>query len=266
MKGKIKKLAFIFLVIVLLIVLIFLCSFIYTTFTNKLHLEDNIEDALSKNSEKLFTIDKVVFFSSCNSSSTINTNATTTINNLSQYTDIALFINSEITDFSLSNSLKSLSIRDISFVTNPSVGTPSLYYKSLSNFATPEIDKNNIINSNFDFSISSDNEIDFSKPILFNNCANPIVLSYVNNNIKDDYTIDSLDNSLTHDGSLLKKCNIPLSDLKCSLSFTIYIENNLGDSFKCPVYIDIPLEDENYSIYDGAYSKTFSTNYNFFAY
>ena len=101
MKGKIKKLAFIFLVI-------------------------------------------VVFFSSCNSSSTINTNATTTINNLSQYTDIALFINSEITDFSLSNSLKSLSIRDISFVTSPSIGSPSLYYKSLSNFATPEVDENNI--------------------------------------------------------------------------------------------------------------------------
>ena len=30
----------------------------------------------------------------------------------------------------------------------------------------------------------TENDIDYSKPILYNNCANPITLCYVNSNIK----------------------------------------------------------------------------------
>ena len=32
-----------------------------------------------------------------------------------------------------------------------------------------------------------DHEIDYNTPTLYNNCANPITLAYVNSNIKENY-------------------------------------------------------------------------------
>lgn len=266
MKSKIRKLIFTLTFIFLLFLLILLSNIVYASFINKLFLENYVENLLDKDNIDIFTIDKVVFFSSCNSESTINSNNTTTLNNLSQYTDIAIFINNSNNDFSMKNTLKSVSIKDISFNTVPNSGTPNLYYKSLTSFATPNVIEDNILDSELDFKVSSEDEINFDEPILFNNCANPITLSYVNSNIKSDYTITNTDNSITYDGSLLKKCNILLNDLTCSISFTVYIENNLGEHFRCPVYLDIPLESSTSSIYDGSYTYIYNPNYKFHKY
>ena len=56
---------------------------------------------------------------------------------------------------------------------------------------------------------------------------------------------------------LLKKAGILLSQMKCTLSFTITIINNYNQKFVATVYIDIPLEDSmnNTSIYDGKIVK-----------
>ena len=254
------------IIIVLLFILIFFVNIVYSVFSHKLSLESYVENLYSNNISDIFKIDKIVLFSTCDSDSIINSNSTTTINNLSQFTDIAIFINNSTTDFTLKNTLKSVSIKDISFNEKPSLGTPNLYYKSLNDFATSKVNPDNIINNSLDFSISSDNEIDYSNPILFNNCANPITLSYVNSKILDNYTLSNTNNSLTHDGSLLKNCNIVLNDLSCTLSFSIYIENNLGNKFKCPIYLKIPLSNESNSIYDGTFTYTYNPNYSFFLY
>lgn len=266
LKFKAKEIIFILVFIVLLFLLIFLCNIVYSSFMSKLYLENYAEELLDLNNKDVFNIDKIVFFSSCNSDSTINSNTSTTINNLSQYTDIAIFINNSDNEFTLKNTLKSISIKDISFNTQPNLGTPNLYYKSLTSFATPNILEDNLLSSELNFSVSSSDEINFDEPIIFNNCANPITLSYVNSNIKSDYTIDITDNSITYDGSLLKRCNILLNDLNCSISFTIYIENNLGEKFRCPVYLNIPLENVSSSIYDGSYTYIYNPNYEFHKY
>ena len=83
---------------------------------------------------------------------------------------------------------------------------------------------------------------------------------------KDNYTISNENNSIIYDGSLLKRCNILLNDLSTSISFTINIENNLGDKFSCPVYLNIPLQGDNSSIYDGSYTYTYNPGYNFYKY
>lgn len=264
MKNNIKKILFFIVFIFLLFLLIFLCNIVYTSFINKLSFEKYIFNISDENISDVFTIDKIVLFSSCYSDSTINSNNTTTINNLSQYTDMAIFINNADNEFSLENTLKSVSIKDFSFNTFPNLGTPNLYYKSLTDFATNNVLEENLLDSDLDFSISSEDEIDYSKPILFNNCANPITLSYVNSNIKNNYTITNDENAIIYDGSLLRKCNILLSDLNCNLSFTIFIENNLGEKFSCPVYISIPLEKDNTSIYDGSYTFIYNPNYRFY--
>lgn len=259
-----KKFVFTLIFMFLIFVLIFLTNIVYTSFLNKLAFENHIENISNKNNGN-FYIDKIVLFSSCSSDSIINPNNTTTINNLSQYTDIAIFLNSSTNEFSMNNTLKSVSIKNITFSKTPTLGTPNLYYKGLTDFAKPNILEDYILTDSLTFDISSDDEIDYSEPVLFNNCANPITLSYVNSNIRSSYTIPSNDNSLVQDGSLLKKCNVPLNDLSCSLSFTIFIENNLGDTFICPVNIDIPFEDSSSSIYDGNYTYTYNPNYNFYS-
>lgn len=259
MKNIFKKTIYIFVFVFLILLLLTLSNYVYTCFLNKLFVESSNEKI-----REIFTIDKIVFFSSCSAESNINSNTTTTINNLYQYTDIAIFINNSDNDFSLENTLKAVSIKDLSFNTPSALGTPKLYYKSLNNFAKPDIVEDNLINSTLNFEISSKDEIDYSKPTLFNNCANPITLSYVNTNIIDEYTIPNT--SITYDGSLLKNCNVLLKDIECKLSFTIYIENNLGDKFRCPIYIDIPLEDSNTSIYNGSYTYTYNPHYVFHTY
>lgn len=103
-------------------------------------------------------------------------------------------------------------------------------------------------------------------PTLYNNLANPITLSYVNQNVKTDYTITSTKDPITYDGSLLKKCSIPLSSLNCNISFDIFITNNLDQEFKCSVFLDIPLESEGLSIYNGSLKLTETTNFTFYRY
>ena len=186
------------------------------------------------------------------------------LHDLYQSTDIAIFINNNADgNFNLKNTLKKVNLSNINFTLSPSIGTPKLYYKNLNDFATTSYNENNIIENNLEFNISSENEIDYSTPTLFNNCANPITLNYVNSNIKNDYTLTDNISNLSYDGSLLKYCNITLNSISCKLSFLITITNNLDEIYTCPLILTIPLSTENATIYDGNLIITDNTNYNF---
>ena len=121
------------------------------------------------------------------------------------------------------------------------------------------------MNNSLNFTITQDDNADLSSPILYNNCANPIVISYKNENLITDHTISNKD-SISYDGSLLKDCNIILSNLKCSFSFYIVIENNLGHKYRCPIYLTIPLSNGTSSIYNGSFYYTYNPDYYFYLY
>ena len=186
--------------------------------------------------------------------------------NLYQYTDMALFIDSPQEEKTLENTLKSVSINNIKFTKVPEMGTPNLYYKNIYNFAKSDIIDSNLINDKLDFTITSDDEANLDTPTLYNNLANPIVLSYVNSNIKTDYTLTDTSSPITYDGTLLKKCGVLLNPISSSLSFDINITNNLDQEFKCTVYLDIPLESAEQSIYDGSVTLKENTNFIFYRY
>ena len=185
--------------------------------------------------------------------------------NLYQYTDLAIYINNQSTDeINSENTLKRISISNIQFNKKPELGNAKLFFKSINNFAKSDFKDTDEITDSLDFDITSQDKTNLDFPTLYNNLANPITLSYVNQNIKSNYQITDISIPLSYDGSLLKRCNVDLSSISCNLSFDINITNNLDENFKSSVFIDIPLEINDKSIYDGNIS--FSKNVNFIFY
>lgn len=251
-----------FKILLLLILMILICilSYLILSFRTNYKIKRDFEEETAKiaiqNSKTVFSIDKVVFFSTCSAKSKIANNSNIIIENLYQYTDIALYLNNNLDAtgiFTNKNTLKEVYIDNFEFVERPSVGTPSFYFKEINNFTKDNFSDKNLINDTLSFEITSDNETDFSTPILFNNCANPITISYLNNNIKTDYGIEN-STGITYNGSLLNECFVTLTSLSSTVKFDIHIVNNLDEEFICNVYFDIPLSSEDNSLTDGTFT------------
>lgn len=261
-----KKLILTIITIVLFIVVFFLAYLLFNKFVLKRNFENNVLPFANKNEDIVFKIDKIVFFSNCDAKNKTASSTNFTIENLYQYTDIALFITNDSNEKDLKNTFQKVYINNIQFNTKPELGEPNLYFKSINNFAKSEINDEYLIKDSLDFNVTSEDEANLDSPTLYNNLANPITLSYINQNIKSDYTITDTTSPITYDGSLLKKCNITLNNISSTVSFDIYIVNNLNQEFKCTVYIDIPLEKDDKSIYDGNIRTKNDTNYIFYRY
>lgn len=259
-----KKIVFFILLIVSLILLIVLSIISLREMQIKMLSSNCMQKEMNFDSSSPFSINKIVYFSSAHSDSNINSNSSFTLSNLYQYTDMAIFINNNANgEFTAKNTFKSVKISDIKYNLKPSIGSPNLYYKNINNFATNSFEENSKIEDNLNFEISSEDEIDYSTPTLFNNSANPITLCYVNSNIKSNYTLTDNISNISYNGSLLKTCNVTLNSIACKLSFLITIVNNLDEVYTCPMILNIPLSTENSTIYDGNLTITDSTNYNF---
>ena len=263
----IKKKILTIIVFILFIIIFILIYLLFQKYVIKSNFEKDILPFANKNDKTVFNIDKIVLFSNCDALNKTGSSSNFTIENLYQYTDIALFINNTSSEEKkLENTFKKVSISNIKFNTSPELGEPKLYFKSINQFAKSDFKQDNEIKDSFDFTITSENEANLDNPILYNNLANPITLSYVNQNIKSDYTITDTSVPITYDGSLLKRCNILLESIKCNLSFDIYITNNLDEDFKTTVFINIPLDLDKKTIYDGNIQKTENSNFIFYRY
>lgn len=265
-KKLVKQIIFIILIIVLIVILFFLFNHIYNQLRKKKEFENGILSFSEKNEETVFSINKIVFFSSCDSKNKTSSQTNFTIENLYAYTDIAIFIDNGQKEISSENTLKNVKITNIKFTKQPESGTGNLYYKNVNNFAKSEIDENNKIENELQFETTSEDEADLNKPVLYNNCANPITLSYVNQNIKTDYTMTDTQNPITYNGKLLKRCGVSVNSINTSISFDIEIQNNKKQKFRTTIYFDIPYEDEDKSINDGSIVVEKNMNFNFYRY
>ena len=263
---KKTKIILTIITIILICIVIFLAFLIFQKYVFKKIFEDDILSFADKNQSTIFTVDSITLFSSADAGYKTNTSNNFTIQNLYQYTDIALFIKNTSDEDTLENTLKKVYIENIQFSNTPKLGEPSLYFKSINAFSKSDITEENKITDAFEFTVSSSDEADLNTPTLYNNLANPLTLSYVNSNIKSDYTITDISSPITYDGSLLQKCNINLEDISWNLSFDIYITNNLDEDFKTTVSIDIPLSSEDKTILDGNLTIKQDTNYTFYRY
>ena len=262
----IKRAVVIMITIVLIFILIFLFNNIYGNLLSQKAFENSVIAFSQNNKETVFSINKIVFFSSCDSKNKTSSTTNFTIENLYTYTDIAIFINNNSEENTLENTLKSVKITNVKISEEPTMGTANLYFKSINNFAKSEFAEENLIENELEFGVTSETEADLEKPILYNNCANPITLSYINQNIKTDYTMTDTENPIVYNGKLLERCNIELEKIQASISFDVEIENNKNQKFRTTIYFDIPYETESESIYNGSIIVKKDTNFNFYRY
>ena len=245
-----------FSLLISLIILYFLITFLYNKFKIKSNFENSIISSIENDSSDIFSIDKIILYSSANAISNETSRDLWNLN-IYQYTDIAIYLNNTSENkLTQKNTIKKLSISDINFNTLPEKGTPTLYYKDIQDFGNSSLIDANQINDTLNFNIiNSDDTLDTSKANYFTTCQTPITLEFVNKDIKINAIIPNNNTNLKFDGSLLSHTNIPLNSISCNVSFNINITNNLDENFVYKVSLSIPLEDENNTIYNGYLKK-----------
>lgn len=250
MKNKKAIIILFILILILFITLIILINPIIFKYKNKINLENSI--SIFENKEELpFYIDKTIFYSSAYGK---NQNSNFTQKNwvleLYQYTDIAIYLNTYLENFSKTNSLKKVTISDIN-IKNPNIGDAYVYYLDSQEFGTEKYIESNKISDSLEFTVlndnNSENSIKTNTPVLFSDLSNPITLKYVN--IIDTNFKLPTDEIIFFNGSLLERANIKLSDLKSNLSFKINLTNNNNENFYYNFNLDIPLSNENSDLY-----------------
>ncbi len=235
-----KTKGIILLFILLIIIFIISSIFIFLSLYYKKQTSPKYQP--SSKTTTAYSIEKIVSYSSAYGINKEETQARWNLD-LSQYTDIAIYLN-------LQNDINSLFIDNIAF-SNIEGNTFHLTSLPIEDFGkTPS---NNI-------DIQPTERIDFST-------SSPITLRYLNQNFKKDCVITDIETPLVFDGSLLKRGKVTLSSLKNTVSFTIHLIDTSGQEFSYPLEIPIPLENKETgeNIYSGNYmEENFLTNAYFY--
>lgn len=251
------------MLIFLLIIIAFGVSFIFY-YTN---IQKNFQNHLAHNQtpkkSNTFKISKIFLFSSADAIQNEAANKSTWNVNVSQFTDIAIYIdNHSENGFSKENTISNLYIDNIQYIDSPSLGTPILYYKNQNDFGKLSLKEENKIQDTLHFeTIPYENERNYEKPEIYDTSFSPICLGFANSNIKTNYIITNIEEPLRYDGSLLKRCSIGLTSISTTVSFDVHIINQMNEHLKSTITIPIPLRENNSeaTIYDG-YLKQEITN------
>ncbi len=249
---KEKLIAVVFLLLILIVMLVYTILSIVTN--EKFAQEVNSFSKL--NSKTVFSIDKIYLYSSAYADSNEEDRAIWNLN-VHQFTDIALYINNRSEqELNYENSIKDIYIENVRF-SGLEAGTPNLYFKNVEEFGKMSTNEENVIKDSLKFNVLNDGDIDYSKPQMYADCSNPIVLEYVNKNIKEKEIISDISSDLRFDGELLRKTGVLLSTIECNVAFDIIIVNNYNQKYVASVYLDIPLDDAETgdTIYNGKMVK-----------
>lgn len=255
MKLKKQTFTLVLFSFLLLGILFSLSGMVYADLMNKYTFEESVAKMSKLNSTPIFSLDKILIFSSAHATQNeVNNKAIWDIN-VSQFSDIAIYITNQGSNpLNYENTIKSLYIDNIQYHTKPELGTPILLHKNINHFGKYELLEHNRIENSLQYEIVAEN-INYENPQLYLDGSSPICLTYINKDIKTNHIIADTNTPLTYNGSLLKRSNISLNSIATSLSFDINIINAFHQHFKCNVNLEIPLKDEQSTIYDGNYTK-----------
>ena len=104
------------IVFILFIIVFILAYILLNKYILKVNFENDVLPFASKNDKTIFQINKITFFSNCDAKNKTNTANNFTIENLYQYTDLAIFISSSSSEEkTMENTLKKVSIENIKY-------------------------------------------------------------------------------------------------------------------------------------------------------
>ncbi len=127
MSKKIKILTVIvFLLLIFVVIFAYLLSQKYVIKSN---YERDILPFANKNDKTVFEVNKIILFSNCDAKNKTGSATNFTIENLYQYTDLAIFINHSSTEEkTLENTFKNVSINNIQYTTLPENRTTNVIF------------------------------------------------------------------------------------------------------------------------------------------
>ena len=248
---NIKSLKFIYTLIFLLFLLILAYFYFFNNVLIKHNFEKEYTAISNLNEETIFSLDKIILFSSASVDTKELNNSVWNLD-LSQYTDICIYINNITNKNNPSkNIIKELYVDNI-ILSDTEYGTPYLYRKSITDFGKCSFKADTVISENFKFNIiSPDKEINYSNNEMYNDLSIPLTIGYYNKGIKTDFLFSK--SVIEYNGKILKDANIPQTSIKCQISFCINIINELNEKYIYTASIDIPFESENESIYENGH-------------
>lgn len=262
---KNKKFIFLAINIIILIILGVICYRIMSLHRNNNIFAQNAEKIQNDIDNPVFKIEKILIYSDANVED-LSENQNLANINISQFTDFAIYINNKvsITELTEENTVNNLYIDNIA-VTGTSFGTQKVYYKNVNDICkyrkivtgTNRIDFN-ILHTN------EEKELNEDANSFYTDCSEPIILSYVNENIVEAEDLSSSNEILSLDGSILNYLGINLEDLNYKISFTINIENNLGELYECDCSLDVNLDSSEGGIYTGYIMQIYDLSENNF--
>ena len=249
-----KKILFLIITIIVLLVLIFIYAKIINKYRNDRIFALEAEKYSNEINNPVFKLDKILLYSGANVED-LSDNQDLSRINVSQFTDFAIYIDNLVKDEKLSeeNTVNKIYIDEIGITAKEETGTKKFSTKNINSLGKyvpiEETSKNisyNVIHKN-----SDKNKIDNSKS-FFTDCSEPLIVSFVNENIVKAVDASKSNEKLSLDGSILKHLNIDLNQLSYKAVFKINIENNLGEKFECVCPVDVDLSDETSNgIYSG---------------
>ena len=263
MKKIFKKKDFIILLVLIIILISILPFYILKikdiVYSNK--FANYVSDTYSNYMNPIFSIEKIVYYSSAFVTDNSEDNNFQNIN-IGEYTDIAIYINNTNTSDELTdeNTISELYIDNIKVESKTNKGQSILCYKNPYYFATYrglEEPSNGRIDFNIITTNKDNKESAYNTPSFYQDCSNPISLGYINKDLVTNFEIANTD-TLAINGSIFRKANIPLDDLSFTMSFKIHIKNNKNEEFICNVNRPVLNGDFASGIYDGYIATQFT--------
>ena len=213
-----------FTLVVLSIIFVMLLIFTIISKVSSQKFANEINEFAKLNAKTVFSIDKIYMYSSADATSNEEKRAIWNLN-VHQFTDIAIYINNRADEkLDYENSIKEMYIDNIRYA-NLESGNASLSFKNVADFGKMTYSDDNVIQDKLEYKVLNDGDMDYSKPQIYADASNPIILEYANKNIKENSILSDISTDLTFDGTLLRKTGVILSTIKCTLSFDITIVN-----------------------------------------
>lgn len=254
LKQNANKFVLPILLIIILALLYIDNKYIFKVVSNRNNFAKEVIKIAEANKEPVFRISKIIKYSSAEA--TDNT-AEQNLQDLSisQYSDIALYIDNFDEKLSEKNTVKELYIDNFKIDVDYKYGMPTLYYKNPLMISKFRMIDENEIKDVLNYKIVSTNEeneeSDYENPIFFADCSNPITIGYINKNIISNYQVTKENGLVSFDGRMFNNIDIDLKELSPKISFTIHIQNYLNESFVCDVSANLKLETENGTVKSG---------------